>query len=96
MIIVPLSDVAHFPDFEVIARDRNLAALVGDTTPLRSRDAYDSEDSFLDAISLGFADRYTFDNLAEATTFAEAKLKDLARAAEPIEDSMKADGNTTT
>lgn len=61
VIVVPFSDAARFPDLEVIARDRSLAELVGDTVPRRARKAYDSEDSFLEAAALGIADRYTFD-----------------------------------
>lgn len=88
VIVVPLSDVARFPDLEVIARHGSLAALVGDTARGRSRAAYDSEESFLDAVSRGFADRHTFHTLDEAAIFAQAELDYLAREAKRIEDAL--------
>lgn len=88
VIVVPLSDVARFADLEVIARHGSLAALVGDTAPGRSREAYDSEESFLDSVSRGFADRHTFNTLDEAAIFAQAKLDHLAREAKCIEDVL--------
>jgi len=88
VIVVPLSGIARFPDLEVIARHGSLAALVGDTAPGRSRDAYDSEESFLNAVSRGFADRHTFNALDEAAIFAQAKLDNLARQAKHIEDAL--------
>ena len=93
VIVVPLSDVARFPDLEVIARHGSLAALVGDTAPGRSREAYDSEESFLDAVSRGFADRHTFNTLDEAAIFAQAKLDHLAREAKCIEDALSQRAN---
>jgi hypothetical protein len=90
VIVVPFSDAGRFPDLEVIARDRSLVALVGDTAPGRAREAYDSEDSFLEAAALGIADRYTFDTFDEAAIFARTKLDELAHAAQLIEDSINA------
>ena len=88
VVVLPLSEAAQFPDLEVIARDRNLAAFVGNTAPGRSREAYDSDESFLEAIAQGFADRYTFKTLDEAATFAKQKLDNLARAAQQIEGAV--------
>ena len=87
--IVPVSDVDRFPDLEVIARDGALVALVGNSTAGRTRDAYDSEDVFLNAVALGLADRHTFNSLAEATVFAVAKLDALAQAARRIEAAIQ-------
>jgi hypothetical protein len=72
----------------VIARDRNLAAFVGNTAPGRTREAYDSDESFLEAVAQGFADRYTFNTLDEAAAFAKRKLDELARTAQEIEDAL--------
>jgi hypothetical protein len=88
VVVLPLSEAAQFPDLEVIARDRNLAAFVGNTAPGRAREAYDSDESFLEAVAQGFADRYTFNTLDEAATFAKQKLDDLARAAEKIDVAL--------
>lgn len=88
VVVLPLSEAAQFPDLEVIARDRNLAAFVGSTAPGRTREAYDSDESFLEAVAQGFADRYTFHTLDEAATFAKQKLDDLARAAQKIEGAL--------
>jgi len=92
VVVLPLSEAAHFPDLEVIARDRNLAAFVGNTAPGRTREAYDSDESFLDAVARGVADRYTFHTLDEAATFAKRKLEDLARAAQKIEAALATGG----
>jgi hypothetical protein len=91
VMVLPLSEAAQFPDLEVIARDRNLAAFVGNTAPGRTREAYDSDESFLEAVAQGFADRYTFNTLDEAATFAQRKLDDLARAARKIEGAREPD-----
>ena len=88
VVVLPLSEAARFPDLEVIARDRNLAAFVGNTAPGRTREAYDSDESFLEAVAQGFADRYTFNTLDEAATFALRKLDDLSRTAEKIEHAL--------
>jgi hypothetical protein len=88
VLVLPLSEAARFPDLEVIARDRNLAAFLGNTTPRRSREAYDSDESFLEAVARGYADRYTFDTVDEAAAFAKRKLEDLARTAQNIEDAL--------
>jgi hypothetical protein len=88
VVVLPLSEAAQFPDLEVIAMDRSLAAFVGNTTHGRTREAYDSEDSFLEAVAQGFADRYTFSTLDEAATFAQRKLDELARAAQKIEHAL--------
>ena len=45
VVVLPLSEAAQFPDLEVIAWDRNLAAFVGNTAPGRAREAYDSDES---------------------------------------------------
>src|ERR1700752_4805137 len=82
VVIVPVSDVDRFPDLEVIAQDGALVALVGNSAAGRTRDAYDSEDAFLNAVALGLADRHTFNNLAEAAAFAVARL-DKSRAGRP-------------
>ena len=57
VVMVPVTDVDRFPDLEVIARDGALVALVGNSAPGRTRDAYDSEEAFLNAVALGLADR---------------------------------------
>jgi hypothetical protein len=88
VVVLPLSEAARFPDLEVIARNRNLAAFVGNTAPERTRRAYDSDESFLEAVAQGFADRYTFNTFHEAATFAKQKLDDLARASQKIEGAM--------
>ena len=90
VVVLPLSEAARFPDLEVIARDRNLAAFVGNTAPGRTREAYDSDESFLEAVARGYADLYTFHTLDEAAAFAKRKLDDLARAAQKIEDALGA------
>jgi len=92
VVVLPLSEAAQFPDLEVIARDRNLAAFVGNTAPGRTRKAYDSDESFLEAVALGFADLYTFNTLDEAATFAKRKLEDLARTTQEIEDALATRG----
>ena len=89
VVIVPVSDVDRFPDLEVIARDGALVALVGNSAAGRTRDAYDSEEAFLNAVALGLADRHTFNNLAEAAAFAVARLDNLAQAARRIEAAIQ-------
>ena len=89
VVIVPVSDVDRFPDLEVIAQDGALVALVGNSAAGRTRDAYDSEDAFLNAVALGLADRHTFNNLAEAAAFAVARLDNLAQAARQIEAAIQ-------
>jgi hypothetical protein len=91
VVFLPLSEAAQFPDLEVIARDRNLAAFVGNPAFGRTREAYDSDESFFEAAARGFADRYTFRSLDEAASFAKAKLAALALAALQIENSLKSD-----
>src|SRR5277367_4880941 len=88
VVVLPLSEAARFPDLEVIALDRNLAAFVGNTAPGRTREAYNSDESFLEAVAQGFADRYTFNTLDEAATFAKRKLDDLTPAAQKIEGAI--------
>ena len=88
VVVLPLSEAAKFPDLEVIARDRNLAAFVENTALGRTRSAYDSNESFLGAVAQGFADRYTFNTLDEAAIFAKRKLDDLVRAAEKIDVAL--------
>jgi hypothetical protein len=88
VLVLPLSEAARFPDLEVIARDRNLAAFVGNTAPGRTREAYDSDESFLEAVAQGYADRYTFPTLDEAATFARQKVDALAQTAQEIEDAL--------
>jgi hypothetical protein len=56
VVLLPLSEAAQFPDLEVIARDRNLAAFVGNSAFGRTREAYDSDESFFEAVARGFAD----------------------------------------
>lgn len=90
VIIMPISDAASFTGLEVIAQSRNLAALVGWTTPGRSRDAYESNEEFLEAVAHGSADRYSFGTLDEAAVFAESKLDELARKGKEIEDELAA------
>jgi hypothetical protein len=92
VIVLPLSEAAQFPDLEVIARDRDLAVFVGNTTPGRTREAYESDESFLDAVAHGWADRYTFKTLDEAATFAKQRLEELVRAARKIEDALTMKG----
>jgi hypothetical protein len=91
VVFLPLSEAAQFPDLEVIARDRNLAAFVGNSAFGRTREAYDSDESFFEATARDFADRYTFRSLDEAASFAKAKLAALALAALQIENSLKSD-----
>jgi hypothetical protein len=88
VVVLPVSEAPQFPDLEVIARDRNLAAFVGNTAPGRTREAYDSDESFLEAVAQGYADRYTFKTLDEAATFAKQKLDDLAGAAQKIQGAL--------
>jgi len=88
VVVVPITDVAHFPDLEVIARVGRLAALVGPTSPGRMRDAFDSEEDFLRAVARGFADLYSFPTLRDAAKFAEQKLADLAGKAAEIEKTI--------
>lgn len=90
VIIVPISDAAHFPGLEVIARDRDIAALTGPSVPGRSREAYESDEEFLEAVAHGFADHHTFATLDEAAAFAKSKLDDLARQAQEIEGEIAA------
>ena len=89
VVIVPVSDVDRFPDLEIVARDGSLTALVGNSAAGRTRDAYDSEDAFLNAVALGLADRHTFNSLAEAAAFAVARLDNLAQAARRIEAAIQ-------
>jgi hypothetical protein len=89
VVIVPVTDVERFPDLEIVARDGSLTALVGNSTAARTRAAFDSEDAFLNAVALGLADRHTFNSLAEATTFAVAKLDSLAETARRIEEAIQ-------
>ncbi|MFL6302473.1 MAG: hypothetical protein ACJ72H_02940 [Candidatus Sulfotelmatobacter sp.] len=91
VVFLPLSEAAQFPDLEIIARDRNIAAFVGNSAFGRTREAYDSDESFFEAVARGFADRYTFRSLDEAASFAKAKLAALALAAQQIEASLKSD-----
>jgi hypothetical protein len=91
VVFLPLSEAAQFPDLEVIARDRNLTAFVGNSASGRTREACDSDESFFEAVARGYADRYTFRSLDEAVSFAKAKLDALALAAHQIEDSLKSD-----
>jgi len=88
VVVLPLLEAARFHDLEIIARGRHLAAFVGNTDLGRARAAYDSEEVFLEAVARGFADRFTFNTLEEAATFAKQKLEDLARAAQKIEDPI--------
>lgn len=88
VIIIPIVDVYRFRGFEEVYRDQSLAALVGDTTDERSRERYASEDAFLEAVARGEADRYTFQSIEEATTFARAKLEILNRLAKRIENGL--------
>jgi hypothetical protein len=93
VVVLPLSEAAQFPDLEVIARDRNLAAFVGNTAPGVLAKPTIQMSLFLEAVAQGFADRYTFNTLDEAAAFAKQKLDDLARAARKIEDAL---GNRAT
>jgi hypothetical protein len=82
----------RFADLELIARDRSLGAFLGNTAPARTRDAYDSDESFLQAVALGYADRYTFNTADEAVIFGKQKLEDLARLAREIEEGLEPTG----
>ncbi len=93
VVVLPLSEATRIPQLEMIAWDHNLAAFVGDTTRGRTREAYESDESFFEAVARGFADRYTFYTLDEAATFAKRKLADLVRAAQEIEDSLATKGS---
>ena len=86
VIIVPILDVHRFRGFEEVCRDQSLAALVGDTTSERSRERYSSQDSFLEAVARGDADRYTFQSREEAATFAKEKLERLNQLGKAIEE----------
>ena len=88
VIIVPIPDVHRFRGFEEVYRDQSLAALVGDTTSERSRERYSSQDLFLEAVARGDADRYTFQSLEEAVTFAKEKLETLNRLGMAIEEGL--------
>lgn len=88
VIIIPIVDVYRFCGFEEVCRDQSLAVLVGDTTSERSRERYASEDSFLEAVARGKADRYTFQSIEEATTFAREKLGILNRLGKRMENCL--------
>jgi hypothetical protein len=62
---------------EIIARGGSIAALVGDTFEERTRNAFDSEDSFFYSVAFGRADLYTFNTLEEAAHFAKDKIEAL-------------------
>jgi hypothetical protein len=96
VVLLPLSEAPQFPDLEVIARDRSLAAFVGNSASGRAREAYDSDESFFEAVARGSADQYTFRSLDEAASFAKARLDALAHAAQQIEDSLKSDEQRAT
>jgi hypothetical protein len=88
VIIIPIVDVYRFGGFEEVCRDQSLAALIGDTTGDRSRERYVSEDTFLEAVARGEADRYTFQSAEEAIAFAREKLKILSRLGKRIENGL--------
>ena len=77
VIIVPVSETRQFPGMEILARGGSIAALVGDTFAERTRNAFDSADSFFYSVASGQADLYTFNTLAEAARFAKGKIEAL-------------------
>ena len=77
VIIVPVSETRQFPGMKILARRGSIAALVGDTFEERTRNAFDSDDSFFYSVASGQADLYTFNTLAEAARFAKGKIQAL-------------------
>ncbi len=53
VIIVPVSEIGHFPDMTAIARGGTIAALLGDSFESRSQYAFGSDDEFFDAVARG-------------------------------------------
>ncbi|HTZ89195.1 MAG TPA: hypothetical protein VMA71_02580 [Alloacidobacterium sp.] len=86
LIIVPIVDVHLFRGLEEVCRDHDLVALVGESEYERSRHGYASEELFLEAVARGDADRYTFQSLEEAATFAKEKLERLNQLGKAIEE----------
>ena len=77
VIIVPVTETGRFPGMEILASGGSIAALVGDTFEARTRNAFDSEDSFFYAVGYGQADLYSFRTLEEAACFAKDKIEAL-------------------
>jgi hypothetical protein len=74
VIIVPVTETRQFPGMKILSRGGWIAALVGDTFEERTRNAFDSDDSFFYSVASGQADLYTFNTLAEAARFAKGKI----------------------
>jgi hypothetical protein len=74
VIIVPVTETRQFPGMKILSRGGSIAALVGDTFEERTRNAFDSDDSFFYSVASGQADLYTFNTLAEAARFAKGKI----------------------
>ena len=77
VIIVPVTETRQFPGMKILSRGGWIAALVGDTFEERTRNAFDSDDSFFYSVASGQADLYTFNTLAEAARFAKGKIQAL-------------------
>jgi hypothetical protein len=90
VIIVPVTETRQFPGMKILARGGSIAALVGDTFEERTRNAFESEDSFFYSVAAGRADLYTFNTLEEAARFAKGKI-DTLTAIERSLDTNRAD-----
>lgn len=86
LIIVPIVDAHLFRGLKEVCRDHDLVALVGESVYERSRHGYVSEELFLEAVARGDADRYTFQSVEEAATFAKEKLERLNQLGKAIEE----------
>ena len=88
VIIVPVTETRHFPGMKILARGGSIAALVGDTFEERTRNAFDSEDSFFYSVAYGQADLYTFKTLEEAARFAKGKIEALMAIERSIDTNL--------
>ncbi len=88
VIIVPVSEIGHFPGMTAIARGGTIAALLGDSFESRSRSAFGSDDEFFDAVARGRADLYTFSSAEAAIEFARTKVESLNAEERRIVEAM--------
>lgn len=79
VVIAPAADAGKVPnmDLGVLARGESIVALGGSTIEERTRSAFADDDSFLNAVAHGNADKFTFPTLEEATAFAMKKIEKL-------------------
>ena len=90
VIIVPGAETWQCPGMAIIASGGSIAALVGNTFEARTRNAFDSDDSFLYSVGYGQADLYTFNTVEEAARFAKNKIDALTAIQRSI-DTIRAD-----